>query len=189
MRTILKRQWPLVGLLVVLGVLGFYLLRAGKEMIPEPLRQIVAGRGLTLQDIHYTHDAPDKGLKWILDAERVKVSENKDFIEFNSFRLRVEPTGRPWLEVEGDRGEYSKATGEISLHGNVKGVTEHGYRLATEHLVVHEEEGRVTSDEAVRLSGPFFEVSGTGLRADLRENRLKILSHVTTVIDKESMNL
>jgi hypothetical protein len=49
----LKRQWPLVGIGILLGVVVFYLIRSGRDIIQNsPLKEIVAGEGLRLKDIH-----------------------------------------------------------------------------------------------------------------------------------------
>jgi len=82
----------------MLASVAFYLLKSGKELIHEPLvKAIISGRGVKLKDIQYVQDDPDKGLKWVLDAQEVRFSEDKKTILFNDFHLKVEPQDRPFL--------------------------------------------------------------------------------------------
>jgi len=53
-------------------------------------------------------------------------------------------------------------------------------------VVINEKKGTVNNEEPVEILGPLFTVKGTGLFADLSENRIKILSNVVTTIDREA---
>jgi LPS export ABC transporter protein LptC len=181
----LKRHWPLVGLGVVLSVVALYLGRAAKEIIQEPLlKEILSGEGLKLSDIHYTHDDPDDKVRWILDAKEVRFSGDRQVITFRTFQLRLEPEGRPVVEVKGDEGQYSRESGEIRVKGNLRGRSENGYQVFTESLVYKEKEGRIHTDDPVKIVGPFFSMTGRGLLVDLKGETLKIFSDATTVIER-----
>ena len=57
MKNLIKRQWPLIGLGVLLVIVAFYLIRGGKELITGPaIKDFVSGDGLKLKDIRYTHN-------------------------------------------------------------------------------------------------------------------------------------
>jgi LPS export ABC transporter protein LptC len=188
MTSFLKRQWPLFGLGVLVAVVGFYLVKSGKEVFQEPFfEEIMSEGGLKLKDIHYTHDDPDEGLKWILDASEVRFSADKKSILFHDFRLTMEPESRVFLELKGNRGDYSRDSGEINLWGNLEGSSENGYRIVTEHILINERSGHLSTDKAVKIFGPFFSVAGQGLIVDLGKKRLKILSDVTAIVDRGSL--
>jgi LPS export ABC transporter protein LptC len=170
-----------VGLLLVL--VGIYVLRSGKELFHDSvLEQAVSGQGITLKDIHYTQEDPAKGIRWVLDADEVHFSEDRQIISFHAFHLKVLPAGRPALRLTGDNGEYSRSTGKAKLWGNLEGQTQDGYRIVTERMLFDERNGVVTNDKPVQLFGSFFSISGTGMFADLRKERMKILSKVTTIV-------
>ena len=183
MKSFLKRQWPLIGLGLMLASVAFYLLKSGKELIHEPLvKAIISGGGVKLKDIQYVQDDPDKGLKWVLDAREVRLSEDKKSI--HDFHLKVEPQNRPFFKLKGSRGDYSRDTGEINLWGNLEGFSDNGYKILTDHLLISETSGHVSTDKPVKIFGPFFSVTGQGLFVDLVKERLQILSDVVTHLDQ-----
>jgi LPS export ABC transporter protein LptC len=188
LKRLLKRQWPLIGLGLLLAVVAFFLLKSGRQLIQKPLLSAISsGEGIKLKDIQYAQDDPKKGMRWVLNAREVKFSKDKKSIFFNDFHLKVEPEKRPFFTLKGNKGDYSKDTGEINLWGNLEGFSGDGYRIFTEHLLISEKRGHVSTDEPVKIFGPFFSVSGKGLFVDLEEERLKILSDVTTLLNQRSL--
>ena len=184
----LKRQWPLIGLGTLLALVAFYLIISGKEIIQEPfLREVIPTEGLKLRDIHYTHDDSDEALKWILDAREVRFSGDKRRIFFHDFRIRLEPENRVPFELKGKKGDYYRDSGDINLWGNLEGHSGDGYSFTTQHVLINEKSGHLSTDGKVKISGPFFSVEGRGLFLDMEKERLKILSDVTTVIEKKSL--
>jgi lipopolysaccharide export system protein LptC len=51
--------------------------------------------------------------------------------------------------------------------------------------MINERLGHVSTEEPVKIFGPFFSVSGKGLIMDLEKESAKILSDVTTTIEQE----
>jgi LPS export ABC transporter protein LptC len=180
------RYWPLLGIVALAVVVGFYLFRseAEKERIRQPIvTDADLDDGITLNDIHYTQDDPEKGMQWVLDAKKVQFSPDRTYFSFRTFHLKLFPEDRPSLELEGHRGDYNKATGLINLQGDLKGRSVDGYRIFAEHLLYNHEEGVLTTDEWVRITGPFFTVTGKGLYFHLEREYLKMSSGVTTTLD------
>jgi LPS export ABC transporter protein LptC len=170
------------------AVLGFYLLQPGAEK--ELVRRPVAAEanledGVALTDVHFTQDDPENGMQWVLNAEEVRYSSDRSYFSFRSFHLKLFPEDRPSLELEGWQGDFNRATGEINLRGDLKGYSVSGYRIFTDHLLYNHELGLLTTDEPVRVTGPFFTVTGTGLYFKLGEEYLKITSGVTTSLDRK----
>ena len=72
MKVFFKRQWPLIGVGILLSLAAFYFLKAGRESKKEPpIEDTLPSEGLQLKDIHYTQDDPERWVKWILDAKEV----------------------------------------------------------------------------------------------------------------------
>jgi LPS export ABC transporter protein LptC len=188
MKNFLKRQWPLIGLGLVVTSVAFYIIRYGGEYAQRSfLWEAISGDGAKLKEIHYTQDDPDKGLKWVLDASEVKFSEDNRSILFHDFHLKVEPEKRPYFELKGNKGDYSRDSGEINLWGDLEGFSGDGYRIVSEHLLINEKRGHVSTEKSVKIFGPFFSVAGQGLFFDLEKERLRILSDVTTILKRESL--
>jgi len=188
MKKILKKHWPLLGIGILALVVGFYLM-GGQNEIAQKLLLVdeVLEEGVKLKDIHYTQNNPDEGLKWNLDAEEIKISKDRQFISFKSFRLRLEPENRPPFELEGRRGEYDKSSGELNLHGDLRGYSHNGYRIVTEHIIYKHREGYLKTEAPVKITGPFFSVEGRGLYYNLDREILKIDADVTTLLDNEAL--
>ena len=189
MKSLLKNHWPLIGLGAMLLVVAFFFIRSGKDLFKTTtcIKGLMSGEGLSLKDIHYSQDDSDKKVKWVLDAKEVGFSGDKKTIRFYDFRLKVEPEGRYGFDLSGKEGVYRKDLGRIELRGELEGATGNGYRIFTDFMLINEKLGQLSTDSRVKIIGPFFTVSGTGLFADFKKERLQILSAVTTVIERESL--
>lgn len=187
MKILFKKHWPLLGLGVLLLVVAFYIAKSAKDLVKTTafLKDVVSGEGLKLKDIHYRQDDPDEKVKWVLDAEEVQFSEDRKIIRFYDFRLKVEPEGKAAFRLSGKRGNYFRDSGKIELWGNLKGFYGSDYKIFTEYMLVKEKLGLLRTEKPVMILGPFFNVKGRGLFADLTNETIQILSNVTTIIHEE----
>ena len=184
MKMLLKRHWPLLGLGAFLLVVAFYLAKSGRDLVKTTalLKDMVSGEGLKLKDIHYCQDDPEEMVKWVLDAGEVQFSEDKKTIQFHDFELKVDAEGKPGFRLTGKRGKYFKDGNTIELWGDLTGFYGSSYRILTEHLLIGNNLGSLSTEEPVEIWGPFFSVKGRGLYADLTNETIKIMSSVTTTL-------
>jgi LPS export ABC transporter protein LptC len=181
---------PIIGIALIFAVIAFFLIKADHKGIEAPLlTDLISEEGLNLKNIHYIQDNPEKGARWVLDADEVKFSKDRKHISFNKFRLKLEPENDLSMELVGKSGDYNQVSNEINLRGGLEGYTSSGYRIKTEQILFKQKEGYLKTDETVRLIGPFFTLEGRGLIVNLNRETLKILSDVHTKIDKESLVL
>jgi LPS export ABC transporter protein LptC len=187
MSSFIKKNWPLLGIAILVITVFSYLGRSRKEIVRKPsMPGVVSSEGVKLEDIHFTHESAAEGVRWTLDAREVKISEDKNQISFTDFMLKIEPRDRYVIHLEGKAGHYDKSAGQLLLRGDLRGRTEDGYTIATESAVYNQNEGRLTSDEAVAIKGPAFSVEGRGLSYDVASEVLEIKSDVKTQITGKS---
>jgi len=190
MKRFLKKHWPLLGIGLLLLVGGLYMMGAKSQIVKESvLSEILPEEGLKLKNVSYSQNDPDKGMKWTLDATEVKFSKDKTFISFKDFKLKLWPQNRPSVKLEGSRGDYNRKSGEINLRGDLQAYTDNGYRIITDHIIYQEKEGYLRTEEPVTITGPFFSVAGRGLHYNLEKENLRIISDVTTRIEKDDLVL
>lgn len=188
MKKLIKYYWPIMGLVLILIIIVYYIVTADKRMIKKTkvIGHHLPSYALQLKDVHYTHDDPDKDIKWELDAKNVKFSKDKSIIIFYDFHLRLHSKDRKGFRLKGKEGKYVKNENTLYLKGNLKAIYGMGYRLFIESIVFNEKDSRGTSKDPVKIVGPFFVVNGKGLFLDLRQKKIKVLSDVNSVIKKTS---
>ncbi len=179
-----------MGIIMLILVAFSYLFNSRKEILEKAiLANVLSQEGFKLEDIHYSQDSPEEGMKWVLDAKEAKISKDRQFVTFKHFRLKLKPKDRPSIEIEGENGKYDKAAGEINLRDNVRGRTENGYRIMTDHVLYQQREGYLKTECPVRIEGPSFTLRGRGLYVDLKSEVLRLHADVIAVIENEALVL
>lgn len=190
MNRIFKKHWPLVALGILLIVVSVYLIGAQDMLFHKPtLIDAVTKEGLKLQDILYTQNNPEEDNKWTLEAKEVAFSKDRQFMSFNNFLLTLETKDRPSFKLKGNKGEYDRNTGVLNLWGDLRGHTDNGYKIITDHMIYKNKEGYLTSEAAVKLIGPFFSVEGLGFDFHVEKRSLRVKTQVTTSIAKGTLLL
>jgi LPS export ABC transporter protein LptC len=181
---------PVLGIIALLAVIGFFLIKAVYEDVEdEVLTELPVMEGLRLENIQFIQDNPDKGARWILDANEVMMSEDRQHMSFDRFHLKLEPENNFAIDLVGSSGDYDRTADEINLRGDLEGNTENGYRISTDHVLFRQKEGNLSADGPVEINGPFFSVTGRGLRINLEKETIRILSNTRTFIKKGALVL
>jgi LPS export ABC transporter protein LptC len=187
MTPFLKRHWPLAGIALLLLVASLYIFGA-QESIEEEAQStnMVMEKGIELmENISFTGGDPDKGERWVLNAKEVRVSDDQTVYSGIDFGFKLELRDGTHIELQGEKADYDSSTGEISLQGGLNGQTNKGYRIVTDQLFYKGENGYLVTDGPVKIFGPFLSVSGQGLYFNPEEEILRVLSDVTTLIDRK----
>ena len=188
MKRIIQKQLPLLGVIILLAVVATYLVKSDMKVVRETiLEEILPKEGLVIKGFQYNQENPDKGVTWALDAGEMRSSGDNNLISFQQFRLKLRAKDRPAFDLTGEQGSYSRDSGEITLHGNLEGISEDGYRLVTDQIRINEKNGHLRTDRPIKISGPFFSIKGLGLFVDLEKETLKILSAVTATLKTEHL--
>lgn len=181
----IRKNWPLVVVFLLVCSVLLYVGRSGKEDVRKPVASDASPSGVKLEDIHYTHEGSKDGIRWILDAQEVRISQNREQFAFTAFRLRLEPPDKAAVHLEGKNGHYDKAAGLLTLSGDLRGHTDDGYTFGTERMVFNQTEGHLSTEDPVQITGPSIKVEGKGLNYHVNAETLEIGSAVTTLISSE----
>jgi LPS export ABC transporter protein LptC len=182
-----KRHWPLAGIVLLLLVAALYMFGAQESIVEEPKStDTVMEKGVDLlEKISFSGGDPERGEKWVLSAKKVRVSDDQTVYSGIDFGFKLELRDGTHIELKGDKADYDSSRGEIFLQGGLNGQTSKGYRIVTDHLLYKEKNGYLVTDAPVKIFGPFLSVSGRGLYFNPEEEILRVLSDVTTLIDRE----
>ena len=182
-----KKHWPLAGIALLLLVATLYIFDAQETIVEEPKStDTVMEEGVELmENISFTGGDPDKGEKWVLNAKEVRVSDDQTVYSGIDFGFKLERRDGTHIELRGDKADYNSSTGEISLQGALNGQTSKGYKIVTDHLLYNDKNGYLVTDGPVKIIGPFLSVSGQGLYFNPEKKVLRVLSDVTTLINRK----
>lgn len=173
-------------------VVGHFLIKSDKEEIVESAPdQIVPEEDISVENFNYFKFDTDKGTTLRLKADKSsKRSENEgDIYRFEKFNIKYQQENGLNFDLEGKNGEFDESKGEIRLSGELKGLTDNGYRIYADHILFKPKDDYLKSDGVVTIVGAFFKIRGKGLFIDLKKETLKILSDVHSTFDKESLNI
>ncbi len=189
MKRFIKNHWLLISLAIICVGVSIYVVRGFRRLPGDAtFEQVMLKDGVRLKQVHFSQGDIHKDLHWKLDAAEVRLSKDNNIVTFRQFNLVVEPKGRPKVVLKGQKGEYSRVTGLLNLWGNLRIHSDDGYSARSEHLVLDEKKGLLTTEDRVEISGPFFSLTGKGLFVDLRRDILKIRFDVTTTVDRELLS-
>jgi len=185
---------PLVGVVLLISAIGFFLVKSEREDIEELSQEdTVPAADISAKKFNVTQIDSDKGTIWTLEADELSYSEEDDEDEIallERFRLKFQQEDGLDLELEGMNGKYDSKRNEISISGDIKGKTSNGYIFYTEHIMINLKENSLKTDEAVTFVGPFLKKgTGKGLFIDLEKETLEILKDVISIFDKESLTI
>lgn len=173
---------PIAGILVLLCVIGYYLIKAGYKGINPALSELIPETGLTVKDFHTSQDDPEEGTGFVLDADEGTWSQDRQRVSLKRFRLKLEPLDSPAMEIKGNEADWDTVSKVINLSGDLRG--EGGeYRIFTEYLSYEQKDGVLKTDEPVRITGPFFSMSGKGLIFYTEKETFEIVSDITGLIE------
>ena len=138
--------------------------------------------GLNLQGAGYSHETDE--MKWNIDAAKIQFSQDQQHINFTEFVLTISPKHRSPFKVSGDSASYNRTDGTIHMSGNVIGESDDGYKLETERASVNEQTKEIKSDAFVKITGPFFTITGRGFEGQLAQHQFSILNETHTNINR-----
>ena len=173
-------------MVVFIVIVAGYIISGSDIVLNLGKHQIAAedqNEGLNLQEASYSHETDE--MKWNIDAAKVQFSRDQQNINFTDFLLTISSKNRSPFRVRGENAFYDRTSGTIYMSGNVTGESDDGYKLETDRVSVNEQTKEMKSDAFVKITGPFFTVTGSGFEGQLAQQRFRIMSETNANINKE----
>jgi len=169
-----------LGIIGTMGVL-FYSRYTSREFPPE----ISASEPLpenSLNNVHLVQQEVGK-VKWVLNTKRVDAYDEERLLSMEGVNLLIITENEGRLRVLGDRGRYSKDSGDFWVSGNVKVISGKGYVLYSD--AVHWDVSRqiIISDGLCRVEGPNGSITGKAMSVDVQKQRLYIKENVNAILN------
>jgi LPS export ABC transporter protein LptC len=133
-----------------------------------------------MSSMHNVHMVNKEGnsLKWELSAEKAIFPKGNSEILLNSLGLRIEHT--PEIYLTSESGIYKVENGNMILNSpvelNVKDV-----KFKTAGIQWNNHEETLTTNNDVEFIGQTFNIVGKGLRANTKDQKVRILKDVKAI--------
>jgi LPS export ABC transporter protein LptC len=166
-------------MLVTAGALLFVISgRFQAPLVEKVIEALPEDVDLALKKISYTETRGDEKL-WTLSADSVDhIAGQKQTLVENVRMIFFSQGEFGDVTLTARKGQWFSQEGRIDLQGDVVAQGSTGYALYTERLTYLKEEGLFLTDLPVRLVNREMELTGTGLRLPIENQRLKLLSNV-----------
>lgn len=182
-----KLRHLLIVLMVALaGTIAVLVARNFRPMGPgEIAASLPSEIDLSLKEIRYT-ETRDGERRWTLtaDAAAHALADGTTRIE-NIRMIFYDVKGMGDLTLTARQGEMKAEGGEIMVRGEVVITSPNGYAFYTDNLQYREAERQVATEAPVRIVSKTMEVTGAGMRLNVRDRTFEILSSVRARIEGE----
>lgn len=134
---------------------------------------------LKIKNGHFI-EVEDNQVVWQIQAAQARLFEDKNYASLEEIKaLRVLDNGQK-VQLEGKSGNFRMDTRDLSLHGQIKIVTDSQIRFTTESLQWNNREQKIYSDDWVCVEREGIRLVGKGMETDDQLNKVLLKEHVTT---------
>ena len=176
-----NRLPTLILLLVAAVASGVLVLRSGSEdPRPDPKPELGVGYYMNQAELFRTGET-GQILYRVQTDKATQISED-DIVELDGVRISYEPPNEvPW-DLHADRGHILPDRNIIQLMGNIVANTrediQEQIRINTEYLELDTELHTANTDTDVAVDYTNNKLFATGLRANLKDEKLQLISDV-----------
>lgn len=176
-----------IGLLVVIvailtTIVAFVASGPSRRVPPVSVAVLPNGGDSGLHEFSFVQNK-DGLVDWKIHAKQARMSETEAKAVLTDVTVTL--TGRDGVSmtVEGDEGTINTASKDFVIgrrSGDLAVVLQDGFTIYTPHIAWANEEHRLWTDDAVRITGPRLEIVGQGMDTLLpnREMRVRRDVHV-----------
>jgi LPS export ABC transporter protein LptC len=137
---------------------------------------------VSLQSIHFI-ETDASARKWQLFAASGEYDKVSDKSSLKDIRFVIERDGKGGpVTLTARHGEYSHASKNVNLQGNVLARTEEGTSLETPEVMYSSRSRILSGKERVKIDDAALTVEGTGFDFDIDSRNARIHNDVTATI-------
>jgi LPS export ABC transporter protein LptC len=134
---------------------------------------------MRLEKIQLVEDKHGKKT-WELDAKAIQQYQGQNIILLEDVKVTFYTKDGRSLVLSGNKGTVHQDSKNMELVGDVMLTSSDGYRLKTHSVSYQHTNRKVTTSDPVEIEGKEIQVVGTGMRVDMEEKIIKILSQAKT---------
>ena len=169
---------------MLLMIAAFFLFKTPKLVtVSSTTSNLIPGESLKVSDIKYSQDYENGEGKWELKAKEGYFLDKTQTLTLKDVSLKLDPARKTAFTIQGNEGDYHRERGEIIFRGAVTGRSADGYQIETSLLIYSEKDESVTTDRPIKVTGPFFHVTGHGLFIDLSRKTFAVRGNVRTTLN------
>jgi LPS export ABC transporter protein LptC len=167
-----------LAILVLAGTLTIVVVRNFRGAAPEEvIESLPRNVDLSLQEINYTETREGRR-RWTLAADSAAHNVGDGITRIENIHMTFYDEDRGDMVLTARSGEMKSASHEVTVRDNVVVRSPQGYALFTDSLRYREADRVIRTDKPVRLVSDKMEVTGIGMRLDIQDRTLALLSNI-----------
>jgi len=176
-------------ILVLAGALTITVVRNFQGALPEEdLEALPRHIDLALKEIRYTETA-DGIRRWTLVADSAAHSVSQGVSRIENIQMTFyDRQGAEDVVLSARSGSFRADSREVEAHGEVVVKSSRGFALYTEQLIYREVDRVIYTAAPVRMVSAGMELTGKGMRLNVVDHTLVLLSAVRARIEAMARN-
>ena len=172
------RNFLALAIVVLATTLTVTVVRNFKGGSPEEiLESLPRNVDLSLKKINYT-ETRDGKRHWTLVADSAAHTVEDGITRIENIHMTFYDEDMGDVVMTAEKGEMKSASREVAVRGDVVINNPQGYSLYTDSLLYREAERMISTEEPVRMVSEKMEVTGVGMRLDVQDHTLVLLSDI-----------
>ena len=180
-------RWILRGMTLCLaGFLGYVLMQQMQANHPLPVmtEPVFETADAGIEGFVYRQTA-DGRVQWEVEAQKAESDESEQHVVLKRVQVRLFGRAGQDMELEADEGTINTASGDFELRNEDELIAidlVNGYTILTPHVHWVDAEQTISTDRPVTIHGPGLIITGSGLVAELKTEKLGVLDNVHVYI-------
>ena len=176
-------RWILRGMTLCLaGFLGYVLMQQmqANHSLPVMTEPVFETTDAGMEGFVY-RQTDDGRVQWEVEAQKAESHESEQHVLLKRVQVRLFGRAGQNMELEADEGTINTASGDFELRNEDELIAidlVNGYTILTPHVHWVDAEQTISTDRPVTIHGPGLIITGNGLVAELKTEKLGVLDDV-----------